>query len=38
LLSEEGWCEAFRAGGFEVKRTVHPNIPGGLLLLAQRTA
>lgn len=38
LLSEQGWCQAFREGGFEIKKTVRPNIPGGLLLLAQRTA
>ncbi|MBC3840154.1 methyltransferase domain-containing protein [Streptacidiphilus sp. 4-A2] len=37
LLSEEGWCDAFRKGGFEIKKTIRPNIPGGLLLLAQRT-
>ncbi|MGH3390318.1 MAG: class I SAM-dependent methyltransferase [Actinomadura sp.] len=38
LLSEEGWSDAFRQGGFEIKKTVRPNIPGGLLLLAQKTA
>jgi SAM-dependent methyltransferase len=36
LLSEQGWCDAFRAGGFEIEKTVRPNIPGGLLLLARR--
>ncbi|MGX1670453.1 class I SAM-dependent methyltransferase [Streptomyces sp. NPDC055400] len=38
LLGEEGWRDAFERGGFEIKRTVHPNTPGGLLLLAQKTA
>ncbi|MFF4412596.1 SAM-dependent methyltransferase [Streptosporangium sp. NPDC001559] len=37
LLSEEGWSDAFRQGGFEIRKTVRPNIPGGLLLLAQKT-
>lgn len=36
LLSEQEWCEAFREGGFAIRRTVHPHIPGGLLLLAQK--
>jgi len=36
LLSEEGWCQAFREGGFAIERTVHPHIPGGLLLLARK--
>jgi hypothetical protein len=38
LLSREGWCDAFVKGGFTVRRTVRPNIPGGLLILAQKTA
>ncbi len=38
LLSEEGWRDAFVRGGFEIKETIRPNIPGGLLLLAQKTA
>jgi SAM-dependent methyltransferase len=36
LLTEEGWSDAFRKGGFEIRRTVRPHIPGGLLLLAQK--
>jgi SAM-dependent methyltransferase len=35
LLSEEEWCQAFREGGFAIERTLHPHIPGGLVLLAR---
>ncbi|MFI6461708.1 class I SAM-dependent methyltransferase [Streptomyces sp. NPDC050528] len=37
LLGENGWRDAFEQGGFTVRKTVRPNIPGGLLLLAQKT-
>lgn len=36
LLSEQEWCQAFREGGFAIERTVHPHIPGGLVILARK--
>jgi cyclopropane fatty-acyl-phospholipid synthase-like methyltransferase len=38
LLGEEGWSEAFAKGGFVVRRIIEPNIPRGLLILAQKVS
>ncbi|MDQ2837747.1 MAG: methyltransferase domain-containing protein [Actinomycetota bacterium] len=35
LLDEDGWRDAFDRGGFDIVKTEHPNIPGGLILVAR---
>lgn len=36
LLREQDWRDAFAEGGFEIRKVVRPNLPGGLLLLARK--
>jgi SAM-dependent methyltransferase len=38
LLTADGWREAFAEGGFTVVEAVENDMPGGILILAQRTA
>ncbi|HTZ43087.1 MAG TPA: class I SAM-dependent methyltransferase [Jatrophihabitans sp.] len=35
LLDEDGWRDAFDQGGFDVVKSEHPNIPGGVIMLAR---
>jgi 2-ketoarginine methyltransferase len=38
LLSKDGWREAFTEGGFTVIEALDDDMPGGILLLAERTS
>lgn len=38
LLSKDGWRDAFTEGGFSVIEALDDDMPGGVLLLAERTA
>jgi hypothetical protein len=37
LLDSKGWSEALADGGFTVREVLEDDMPGGILILAERT-